>query len=431
MSTYLIKFILKQKDSEKNIKRQVFTPNKEKGGIPADILNQIPFFQPLLIPGTFSDSLKPSPEINEIDLSNLELSSCDVAEFFQAQHQLIQAEKLFKKPSRGTLKLADYFHHVEVQTAFIQQFKFDYEEYLLFDDNLLSMAASDYLDKVFCKISQDYVNIINKIYDIRCDGDYDIFDREDELIKLFKKLKAIVDKRYQLLVEPNQQLVFKFKESFENYLKFIDDVLEFFETRKSFDYSYFCQEYYTNYENTNNIHYVQFYLLIVELVNTYNEKYDNREVVRILKKDPTWSEKIRFFVNHNPGIAQLIWETEDFRNKLIIGYLKITNRKRRRFMDARFVDLIPLVENRIGPDSIMNKIDKKLAEILDQDSTLIQLYKEYNRHVNIVNSGYKPQEDFEIVWNKIVSRTQELCKKYQSNRQKIASRGLQKAGWYE
>tara|TARA_R100001163_G_C5068218_1_gene208197 strand:- start:1836 stop:2969 length:1134 start_codon:yes stop_codon:yes gene_type:complete len=151
-------------------------------------------------------------------------------------------------------------------------------------------------------------------------------------------------------------------------------------------------------------------------------------VTRDCKKN--FADRVRDFVTTNPGLARLIWDIDDFRKDLVDSYFKPTNKKRRRIMDGKFEDLVPMAEGRLNPHQ-KSWYTKDVWSKVYADLELKTLYKRYNKldYNPVLQSEYTP-EDVECLWNRITERMEFLLKKFHAERQKNAPRGPIKAGWY-
>jgi len=433
MATYLIKFTLKEADPENQQKKQVLLPNKKKGGLPQDFLIQIPYFGALMA-NSFSDSLKPNPEVNQMDLTSLELSAQDLVSYLTHRKAFSDQDPkidLFK-PTPGVLRLAHFLQDRELMIHFGQKYQFDYQTYLEFDEGLLSELAGEYLNQTFKKAPHHH-NLVrwienheHKLMDAFRKMDHD-FDTGPLLTKLKGLKSAVIELSEQidqseLWKPPTARWWYSYGETDTNkkvsdhideYLESIDLVIE---QVSVFDCCNRLQGTFLNEFFGNMFHFA-----------------DDKLAHYLTLRQETWSMKIRKFVNQNPGMAKLIWETEDFRSELLRAYLKVSNRKYRRYFEAMFEDLIPLVENRIGPN-VHLKVDQALAKILREDGELARLHNKYNcgeeekTYLHYVSP--EDNERLEITWNQIVARKKFLTDRYNANRQKNAPRGPVKAGWY-
>jgi hypothetical protein len=157
-----------------------------------------------------------------------------------------------------------------------------------------------------------------------------------------------------------------------------------------------------------------------------------------------WTSLVLRFVNENPLVARIIWETQELRKELVLKWFRISDRKQRRFMTAQFEQLVPMAEGRIRPDSHLgNGVSKDVWDRLMADGELNRLYSRYNEALS-KNGGVhrnapahdrflfneRNDEVLDALWNSIETRQTRLIAEYTAERQRSAPRGAINPRWY-
>ena len=124
----------------------------------------------------------------------------------------------------------------------------------------------------------------------------------------------------------------------------------------------------------------------------------------------------------------MIWETETLRIQLVCAFMKVPNKKMKRFMHGAFDELIALAEGRIDSTGTCDR-DDDVTKALWSDVELTRLYHKYN------SAEYRlcvstTLEGVDIVWKQIQDRTKMITDRVKADKQRNAPRGLVKAEWY-
>lgn len=143
-----------------------------------------------------------------------------------------------------------------------------------------------------------------------------------------------------------------------------------------------------------------------------------------------FTQRVSLFVLQSPAIAKMIWETVELRKLLVFGYMKVSNTKSKRYIQAAFEELIPLTEGRID---FAKTVDSDVSKALWSDPELARLYKKYNSweyRFSLQTVQAEHGQDVDVVWKQIQDRTKQLIDKVQKDKQKNAPRGPMRPGWY-
>ena len=329
--------------------------------------------------------------------------------------------------TKGSVIIAEKFYDIEYMLYYSKKIS-DYDALMCYNEDMLSQMASDYLERVF-----NQVNVKNIIEDIK---DYyntyrmrylaslqDVKNYEIDHFKEKEKGERIMEKLIKELIEgyndwdPTYEREFTEDQKQLGTIEYENDsdlwgipqrkVKKYVNCERVWDYlqefikklKQLPNEIYeeviesknlllstssnsddseSNIEIDINKHETTIYML--DYFRTLYEKYWYilQHIVGVYKERQHYSEKTRLFVNKNPGMARVIWETEEFRNTLIMGYLKVSNRKLKRYKEAAFEELIDLVEDRDESDLYTYEMRKYMF----QNATLKELYKRYNLSID-------------------------------------------------
>ena len=391
MTRYLINFHFSVVEGEREkmaeaqaqagMTKRSLVPDQAKGGLPGEFLMTIPYFQVRcqVASTSFSDSLKPSPEMNNMDMSSLPVAPSDLIIYLVHKKALnakgadavIDAERPI---TSGCFQIADLL----ADQTFVRHYAKicrDHKALMACSDEILSDVARRYMKDVFSDYNQNLKQALDNmltIHDGYCHTVRHLADYQEYWPKLTEdihtahrdRMNDIIEKIIPLLVssynkwDPTREAMFTLAQ-----MEVVDEIHKDFRVR--YNASSTNKYLFSTKDSllkTNSVwDFLQYYLktlrevpaficdrnillvttlvseknmtLIDSIVDTNENLYECQQFFwsimqtrfHIYDQAQTPAQKVRLFVNYNPAMAKVIWDSVEYRNILLRAYLRVPN----------------------------------------------------------------------------------------------------------
>jgi hypothetical protein len=427
---FLIKFV---------ISNQSIVLDRKNNGLPKKFLNSIPYFNARLLT-RFGDCLKKDEE-NIVDISHLDVELKDVVLYFRlrkclfdenndsdiddndlnpcletCRRWLLLGERCSTSsnglpiPTGGVFCLIDFLMDEPLLEFIDRRELLDLETILGsvgVSEEVLSRWCSNYIDAIFLfnrELNQCVKRL--KAHAARLVGNEssDVYAllRDDSiaLIALLRRRQLAVA-RSGIAATPT-------------HASSIDACIEQLMSA--------LQSFVDNNDNNNNDNNTCIMTSIIEPIGELR--------ALLFGSNTTLRQRVLLFVRHRPTLAELCWSTLAYRRTLVASYLKLANRKQRRFVDAPFDALPALVD-----DTTTTTTTADTTTMHDDDRRAMWQHVRADAALRALQTRYRAAtfDDAEVrdaLWHRIAQRKATLVAVWRAARQRDAPRGPLSAGWF-